>query len=974
MKVIKVRKIVSFLMILILLGTMTPKAALADEYDPILIFYNYVASRAFREYISDTEYAEENLEYMITDLNGDETEELLIQSTVDAPFYTTWTFVLDKGSVCLVSENYGYGQIRYSQKWNMVLLPAETSPEINLSSVVFCTLSSEGYTYEFKILTNESGSYYIDDQEEYLLSSNENNEYFNNMVNYTFSPINEVAQMQPLQTEETNKEGTIEQLVEGLGIASQEPFVSCIGSEIMPYPEEITGVVSATPMDLNMDGKTEWIVLRIGDGGPELQNASLYCDVYDEDMNLTSSMNMHYMEYCMSSSVYLFYSAVLEEYCLVIESYSSGAYTGVSYSSAGVYTLKVGQIELYGRWDFVPGIAVDDDPAEELIHIGAPYAKYCTEINDTENAKDFVFLCEIQHEIFGDSAFYEDWTHYLTVMNTVEAMEFPEMIPEEDSGENDELPSDNQYSVYSDNRTGNVGVQDAMTLCLEIGSANSNVEVTDITADVADPSMLNITSMNAEDSCYYIEVVGLQPGETSIIFSNSNTGELIEVPITVYDPRCQSFTVSSMASGSMNGLYIENYEYIMEDGEAHISFEALNTNSTFCTVEVREADGSLHSAELIGPMEYNPKSYMNENGVYMTELTDLSSKLETYYDIDVIVPENGYVKICTSAEDSLLCGFINAADLVIMSALTEEGWEQYNENRYHILYYVMYRCYMSFDSQWFNDVSSRIDMFCQDVMNEDKNAYLLELINDMNDMPFGNQIHMAIEEYELPVDDSIIDCLITPDDDILENIKKMDLKEELINQIHEYDNNDNIMNLVIQNQTEDLRSVYQIQVYNEYGFDDDVALDINKNALSSELLKVIESSDQQLYEDIIIGNAYTYEMTLLQNGNIVENQDPLTVTIPLHNEMIDKAEKGKLDVYLLAEDGTTTKIAAKVVAGSFEFTAEKLGIYVIAERDTSDAIEFGEMLNKIAMIGIIGLSASVIAGIVVVIFIHRKKR
>lgn len=105
------RKIISICLAIALVITMIPKfcltvdAAVPDEWK------EFLSTRAFWKYISDTApqiHAEDNLEYAVYDLNADGVSELLIRDVWDAPFYTTWLFVLHNGEIVLANEGYGY--------------------------------------------------------------------------------------------------------------------------------------------------------------------------------------------------------------------------------------------------------------------------------------------------------------------------------------------------------------------------------------------------------------------------------------------------------------------------------------------------------------------------------------------------------------------------------------------------------------------------------------------------------------------------------------------------------------------------------------------------------------------------------------------------------------------------------------------------------------------------------------------------
>lgn len=202
------------------------------------------------------------------------------------------------------------------------------------------------------------------------------------------------------------------------GVASQEEFVSCLGTDIQTYPSEIYGIVSMALVDLNDDGTDELVILRISQSNNEAQ---IVAEVYKNGSEpaLLASQAVCNISYCEAANIYLFYSDVLAEYCLMVDACSSGAYTGVNSWTARVYVIEENAIQSYSYWESVPFIGIDTDFEAALSAINAPYAKYCwPEYDNSDNGLYYQPLCEIEHAVSDDYSSYNSRTHKLKIKNT----------------------------------------------------------------------------------------------------------------------------------------------------------------------------------------------------------------------------------------------------------------------------------------------------------------------------------------------------------------------------------------------------------------------------------------------------------------------------------------------------------------------------------------------------------------------------
>lgn len=205
-------------------------------------------------------------------------------------------------------------------------------------------------------------------------------------------------------------------LIKKYGSTSQKAFTSCAGTDLKSAPSHTYGIVSIVAVDLNNDNAKELFVVRVAKG--QYGDAALLTEIYkvkNGNPKLTVSQEIYSVDYCRGVYVYLFYSNKLSKYCILVDTCSKGAYTGVDTCLAKLYTVTSSSVKEYNTWEPVPfsGDFIDFDA--ELKKVGAPYAKYCTQFDSRKNASYFQPLCEITHTLYGESDGYITTNHKLTI-------------------------------------------------------------------------------------------------------------------------------------------------------------------------------------------------------------------------------------------------------------------------------------------------------------------------------------------------------------------------------------------------------------------------------------------------------------------------------------------------------------------------------------------------------------------------------
>ena len=169
----------------ILCGCKQDKNSFDNAYD---ILEEYVASGAYKEYITDASYPD-GLEYVIYDLNADDIPELLIDAGDPAPFFNTWLFALKDESVVLVTEQYGYGQFRYSAEQNLIIGTPEFRPFDGTGYAPFYQLVDTNIENVFSIVQDLGVWYYDDGNARSEINEAERESYFADVVSFEWLPI-----------------------------------------------------------------------------------------------------------------------------------------------------------------------------------------------------------------------------------------------------------------------------------------------------------------------------------------------------------------------------------------------------------------------------------------------------------------------------------------------------------------------------------------------------------------------------------------------------------------------------------------------------------------------------------------------------------------------------------------------------------------------------------------------------------------
>ena len=91
--------------------------------------------------------------------------------------------------------------------------------------------------------------------------------------------------------------------------------------------------------------------------------------------------------------------------------------------------------------------------------------------------------------------------------------------------------------------------------------------------------------------------------------------------------------------------------------------------------------------------------------------------------------------------------------------------------------------------------------------------------------------------------------------------------------------------IYIQNQGGGFRASHQIKVESKKEFSDDTALNVFKTNIETDILDKIEQKNPEKYDSIIDKKSYTYNISLLEDGQEIQPDEEVTVYIPIQENI-----------------------------------------------------------------------------------------
>ncbi len=523
-----------------------------------------------------------------------------------------------------------------------------------------------------------------------------------------------------------------------------------------------------------------------------------------------------------------------------------------------------------------------------------------------------------------------------------------------------EIQESEAIEIYSDRVELSVGKGEK--IIVGAGIVQDGERVTDVSmlsCSVSDPSVLSAISTTTKENCRIYTFDALSPGVTYITFSDSKTGLVKKVPITVYDKNVMAYTISSVSTQkidkyttnfyNVNGLYVDSYTYTEnKDGSAVLKFDVYNTNYTYGAVEVFNKDGIMQDAVVIEKMTNNGdslKSTLWDNTLCMVRDTRdwdwLSYRQESGFSkktpVEVKVPKDGYIKITVDAADSFLVALINGLDIAmsIKSVYGELDGFDVNSKLFaeeltaELVRNAAYAEFIKDGSEYVKYLTKNVVKKTTVFSGESMGKFADSFVNNLSELKLEELIWDMAGEFGWSTGQSLFEYFSGP---VGAAMKGMFMFGEICNFIVQANDYTNYMfseSIVIQNQGGYNRVSSQVKVSSETAFGNEVALRAFEVSVNSSEYENIKTFNPELYREIVSVPSQVYNISMIKNGVETQPEGKVEVSIPVPENMKHLARNGKIKVYRIEENGSRTEMQVKVQNGLLIFSTDHFSLYVI---------------------------------------------
>lgn len=531
---------------------------------------------------------------------------------------------------------------------------------------------------------------------------------------------------------------------------------------------------------------------------------------------------------------------------------------------------------------------------------------------------------------------------------------------QENDIEFEEIKQTSYLEIYSDRVE--LSVRKGERIIVGAGIVQDGERVTDISmlsCSVSDPSVLSAISTTTKENCRIYTFDALSPGVTYITFSDSKTGLVKKVPITVYDKNVMAYTVSSVSTQkiekyttnfyNVNGLYVDSYTYTEnKDGSAVLKFDVYNTNHTYGAVEVFDKDGIMQGAVVIDKMTNNGgslKSTLWDNTLCIVRDTIdgdwLSYRQESGFSkktpVEVKVPKDGYIKITIDADESFLVALINGLDIAMSVKSLYGDIKNYDVNSKlfvenltaELVRNAAYAEFVKDSSEYSKHLMKDFVKETTVFSGKSVGNFADNFVNNLSELKLEELIWDMAEDFGWSTGQSLFEYFSGPVGAAMKGMFMFGDICELAIQNNDLINYTYSGSIVIQNQGGYNRVSSQVKVSSETAFGNEVALRVFEVSVNSREYENIKTFNPELYEKIASVPSQVYNISMIKNGVETQPEGKVEVSIPVPENMKHLARNGKIKVYRIEEDGTRTEMQVKVQNGLLIFNTDHFSLYVI---------------------------------------------
>lgn len=493
-----------------------------------------------------------------------------------------------------------------------------------------------------------------------------------------------------------------------------------------------------------------------------------------------------------------------------------------------------------------------------------------------------------------------------------------------------------------------------------------------ITFQLSDSYTVKIldTGIDPETNRFYVKLEGVMEGITHVNFSDSATGKVVSISLTVSKAVHNAYTLDSMPEFVVdngvkkegpvniynhNGLYVDSFQATVNtDGVAEVSFDVYNTNCTYAIVEVFDADGNLYNAVLINKMDSLNGSIKevlwDGTACFVRDMVSgnaLTYKQETNYSkrtpVKVEVPDNGYIRITADSTLSGILAVVNSADLLMNSLSLIGKAENYTKGDFEFPKKLTEQLVKS-DTK--SELLKNGKEVCKGILkgiskdvaitSKTVGGFVETLMKNLNDLNLLKIITDSAKKTGIGIAESTIKEMIGIFGDALDLVFMVGSAEDLVRQFDDFEDTVNRGFITIQNQGAGKRHCQDIILESEADFDPEVALQVYDVVLDEALLEKVKNADQVTYDLLMNGLVHTYNISLVKYGEETQHNGDVAVYIPIPDELEILGLNGHIKVFRIEEDGTVTDMDAAVIGDYIMFTTDHFSLYTVVGYEQED--------------------------------------
>ena len=424
-----------------------------------------------------------------------------------------------------------------------------------------------------------------------------------------------------------------------------------------------------------------------------------------------------------------------------------------------------------------------------------------------------------------------------------------------------------------------------------------------------------------------------------------------KVPINEYAPEMFGATVEKdYYNYYVNGIFVSDFEYTKVTGGYTFKMNAYNERYSLGAVEVFKEDGTLIKVEIIDKYETTGTSLYKtfEAGWFVIKdifiagdaLSFRSRQTSKLTEIEVFVPEGGFVRVVNDSTASTPCFLINMFDAVLSAGdvvksmastvdgivthlsksqvkeITKEAVGKFIANSYYLNIADKYK--EKIVNGFVEDVTESALVSTVSWIAQEAEGLLLEVDLTLKDLCMG-----ALES-TVDVAEDIFVVLTGPVGICLSGaftgMKCVNFNDQLL----------------------DWKETFNGQGYrgiftpNEYSAGiissaDGISVEINNNVSDGTILQTIRilkgaNVENNIGKLVEINNYKLYDISLLNNG--VETQPDGTVTV---NVPVPVGFENDITVLRENDDGTWEIIASEVIDGKIVFNVDHFCLFAFVE-------------------------------------------